>query len=57
MAEAISSSRPRTVEDIFKDFTARRSALIRALTNGTNYSPLPILSLSLSLYIYIYIWQ
>ncbi|PON78977.1 Alfin [Parasponia andersonii] len=32
MASAISSSRPRTVEDIFKDYTARRSALIRALT-------------------------
>ncbi|EXB88396.1 hypothetical protein L484_007679 [Morus notabilis] len=31
MASSV-SPRPRTVEEIFKDFTARRSALIRALT-------------------------
>ncbi|KAL5540555.1 hypothetical protein UlMin_045265 [Ulmus minor] len=31
MASSI-SSRPRTVEEIFKDYNARRSALIRALT-------------------------
>ena len=37
------SSSPRTVEEIFKDYTARRSALLRALTYG------PSLSLSLSL--------
>ncbi|KAF4386081.1 hypothetical protein F8388_016333, partial [Cannabis sativa] len=35
MASAI-SSRPRTVEDIFKDYTARRSALIRALTSDVD---------------------
>ena len=37
------SSSPRTVEEIFKDYTARRSALLRALTYGLS------LSLSLSL--------
>lgn len=31
---ATASSTPRTVEEIFKDFTARRSALLRALTSG-----------------------
>ncbi|GLT78941.1 hypothetical protein SLA2020_504580 [Shorea laevis] len=30
------SSSPRTVEDIFKDYTARRSALVRALTNDVD---------------------
>lgn len=30
------SSNPRTVEDIFKDYNARRSALVRALTKDVN---------------------
>ncbi|CAI9091723.1 OLC1v1026823C1 [Oldenlandia corymbosa var. corymbosa] len=30
------SSNPRTVEEIFKDFTARRSAVIRALTSDVD---------------------
>lgn len=28
-------SAPRSVEDIFKDFRARRTAILRALTHGT----------------------
>jgi hypothetical protein len=28
-------SYPRTVEDIFEDFKARRAGLLRALTDGT----------------------
>ncbi|KAF8022141.1 hypothetical protein BT93_G2324 [Corymbia citriodora subsp. variegata] len=32
MASSISSSSPRTVEEIFKDYNARRTALVRALT-------------------------
>ena len=28
-------SAPRSVEDIFKDYRARRSAILRALTHGT----------------------
>lgn len=43
------SSSPRTVEEIFKDYTARRSALLRALTYG------PSLSLSKTLiFMYYY---
>jgi hypothetical protein len=34
-------SAPRSVEDIFKDFRARRSAILRALTNGTRPRPHP----------------
>ena len=33
-------SAPRTVEDIFKDYRARRNAIHRALTHGTR-PPLP----------------
>jgi hypothetical protein len=29
---------PRTVEEIFKDYNARRSALVRALTIGISMS-------------------
>lgn len=29
------SSGPRTVEEIFKDYSARRAGIIRALTHGT----------------------
>jgi hypothetical protein len=34
-----SGSAPRSVEDIYKDYRARRSAILRALTHGTR--PLP----------------
>ena len=34
----MSSSNPRTVEEIFKDFSARRAAIVRALTAGTKFS-------------------
>lgn len=30
----MASSSPRTVEEIFKDYNGRRSALVRALTYG-----------------------
>jgi len=36
MAAAAVSSNPRTVEEIFKDYSARRAALLRALTKGLN---------------------
>lgn len=43
MATAAVSSNPRTVEEIFKDYTARRTALLRALTKGlTHKSPLSL---------------
>jgi hypothetical protein len=29
------ASSPRTVEEIFKDYDARRTAVVRALTHGT----------------------
>ncbi|KAK9699147.1 hypothetical protein RND81_08G155700 [Saponaria officinalis] len=32
----MSSSNPRTVEEIFKDFSARRSAIVRALTSDVD---------------------
>lgn len=31
------SSSPRTVEEIFKDYSARRGGIVRALTDGTLY--------------------
>lgn len=30
------SSSPRTVEEIFKDYNARRTGIVRALTYGTS---------------------
>jgi hypothetical protein len=39
MAPATISANPRTVEEIFKDFSARRAGLVRALTSGNNRSP------------------
>ncbi|KAG8061512.1 hypothetical protein GUJ93_ZPchr0003g18298 [Zizania palustris] len=36
MAPAQVSSNPRTVEDIFKDYSARRGALVRALTSDVD---------------------
>lgn len=41
MAPATISANPRTVEEIFKDFSARRTGLVRALTSGDNRSPPP----------------
>jgi hypothetical protein len=38
-AGAGGGSAPRTVEDIFKDYRARRSAILRALTHGTRPRP------------------
>lgn len=43
MEMASISSSPRTVEEIFKDYSGRRAGIVRALTYGT----LPPLSLSL----------
>jgi hypothetical protein len=34
MARPPASSRPRTVETIYKDFAGRRDGLVRALTSG-----------------------
>ena len=37
------ASKPRTVEEIFRDFRARRNAIIRALTHGTTLLfPMPL---------------
>lgn len=36
------ASSPRTVEEIFKDYSARRTAVVRALTYGNSNSPLPL---------------
>ncbi|KAG4390392.1 hypothetical protein GLYMA_06G288150v4 [Glycine max] len=36
------ASKPRSVEEIFKDYSARRIAIIRALTHGTYYSSLSL---------------
>lgn len=35
---ANSSTTPRTVEEIFKDFRSRRTAIVRALTSGASHS-------------------
>jgi Alfin len=35
---ANASTTPRTVEEIFKDFRNRRTAIVRALTSGTSHS-------------------
>lgn len=32
------SSSPRSVEEIFKDYSARRVGILRALTDGTSFS-------------------
>ena len=40
------SSNPRTVEEIFKDYSARRSALLRALTKGLDKTHLESFYLS-----------
>ena len=48
---------PRTVEEIFKDYSGRRAGVVRALTYGTLLSLSTItLSLSLSLSLKILIW-
>ena len=39
MAPAPVSSNPRSVEEIFKDFSGRRAGLVRALTSGNDRSP------------------
>lgn len=39
MASNSSSHSPRTVEEIFKDFSARHAAVLRALTAGTSICP------------------
>lgn len=39
MAPASVSSNPRSVEEIFKDFSGRRAGLVRALTSGNDRSP------------------
>ena len=44
------TSTPRTVEEIFKDYTARRTAIVRALSQGDVLS----LSLSLSLFAFFF---
>jgi hypothetical protein len=44
-APAPASSRPRTVEAIYKDFAARRDGLVRALTSG-QYLNQPLLLVS-----------
>ena len=38
-AGAGSGSAPRSVDDIYKDYRARRSAILRALTHGTPLAP------------------
>jgi len=38
-APAPVSSNPRSVEEIFKDFSGRRVGLVRALTSGNDRSP------------------
>lgn len=35
------SSSPKTVEEIFKDYSARRSGIVRALTHGTSFDFFP----------------
>lgn len=39
--EGIPHPVPRTVEEVFQDFKGRRAGLIKALTTGTQFSPLP----------------
>jgi hypothetical protein len=39
MAPASISSNPRSVEEIYKDFSARRAGLVRALTSGNDRTP------------------
>lgn len=41
MAPAPVSANPRTVEDIFKDYSGRRAGLVRALTAGNTTFPRP----------------
>lgn len=44
MAPATVSSNPRTVEEIYKDFSNRRAGLVRALTSGNDRSLPPSVS-------------
>jgi hypothetical protein len=44
------ASSPRTVEEIFKDYDARRTAVVRALTHGTLISSNSYLGLFFFLY-------
>jgi hypothetical protein len=46
IAAAPVSPAPRTVEDIYKDFYNRRTALVRALTVGKQHRRRPLLTLS-----------
>ena len=46
------SSSPRTVEEIFKDYSGRRAGVVRALTYGTRiFASLSVLSSS------FYVWK
>jgi hypothetical protein len=41
MAPASISSNSRSVEEIYKDFSARRTSLVRALASGNDRTPSP----------------
>jgi hypothetical protein len=46
---------PRTVEEVFRDFKGRRTAMIKALTTGRSHLQLnPLLSFSLFFSIYYF---
>lgn len=43
------SSNPKTVEEIFKDYSSRRSGIVRALTHGTSFTFLIYFSVGICL--------
>lgn len=50
------ASNPRTVEEIFKDYSSRRTAIVRALTYGNPiFSSLHIYVTHTYLYVYVYV--